>query len=233
MLILVVILKADPKSEVRMPDTAEIALFKEAITVKHSLLVDCYCMVDGLKLYLQQPGDSIIQTCFYNGWKHDYYVTTIFAFALNGSIIACTLNAPGTWHGSTLPHWGSMYSKLQKYWEDHHGKVLMDSAFASNMYKFIIQSSQNVPIMEGHQAMLLGQQATSCRQAAEWGMRGLQGSFPRLKDRIVYEENGERAIILKFMTLLYNYRVRSVGINQILNHYMPSLSIDARYVLGV
>ena len=117
------------------------------------------------------------------------------------------LNTPGTWHDSTLAHWGSMYLKLQKCWEDHHGKVLMDSAFASNMYEFIIQSSQNVPITEGRQAMLLGQQATSCRQAAEWGMRELQGSFSRLKDGIIYEENGERAIILKFITLLYNYRV--------------------------
>ena len=66
MRILVVILKADPKSEVSMPDAAEIALFKEAITAKHSLLVDCYCMVDGLKLYLQQAGDSVIQSHFYN-----------------------------------------------------------------------------------------------------------------------------------------------------------------------
>ena len=144
--ILVVILKVDLKSEVRMPDAAEIALFKEAITVRHSLLVDCYCMVDGLKHYLQQAGDSVIQSHFYNGWKHNHYVTNIFAFAPNGSIIACTLNAPGTWHDSTPAHWGSMYSKLQKCWEDHHGKVLMDSAFASNMYEFIIQSSQNVPI---------------------------------------------------------------------------------------
>ena len=199
MRILVAILKADLKSEVRIPDAAKIALFKEAITAKHSLLVDCYWMVDGLKLYLQQAGDSIIQSCFYNGWIHDHYVTNIFAFALNGSIIICTLNASGTWHDSTLAHWGSMYSKLQKCWEDHHGKVLMDSAFASNMYEFIIQSSHNIPITEGCQAMLLGQQAMSCRQAVEWGMRGLQGLFPRLKDRIVYEEDGERAIILKFI----------------------------------
>ena len=196
MRILVTILKADPKSEVRMPDAAEIAMFKEAIVAKHSLLVDCYCMVDGLKLYLQQSGDSVIQSRFYNGWKHDHFVTNIFAFAPNGSIIACTLNAPGTWHDSTLVHWGSMYLKLQKCLEEHHGKVLMDSAFASNMYEFIIQSSQNIPVTEGRQAMLLGQQATSCRQAAEWGMRGLQGSFPRLKDHIIYEENGKRAIIL-------------------------------------
>ena len=72
-----VILKVDPKSEVHMPDAAEIALFKEAITAKHSLLVDCYCMVDGLKLYLQQAGDSVIQSCFYNGWKCDHFVTNI------------------------------------------------------------------------------------------------------------------------------------------------------------
>ena len=153
--------------QVRMPDAAKIALFKEVIAAKHSLLVDCYCTVDGLKLSLQQAGDSIIQSRFYNGWKHGLFVTNIFAFALNGSIIACTLNAPGTWHDSTLAHWVSMYSKLQKFWEDHHGKVLMDSAFASNKYKFIIQSSQNVRVMEGHQAMLLGQQARSCQQAAE------------------------------------------------------------------
>ena len=73
-----------------MPDAAKIALFKEAITAKHSLLVDCYCMVDGLKLYLQQARDSVIQSHFYNGWKHDHFMTNIFAFALNGSIIACT-----------------------------------------------------------------------------------------------------------------------------------------------
>ena len=202
MQILVAILKADPKSDVRMPDAAEIALFKEAITTKHSLLVDCYCMVGSLKLYLQHAGDSSIQSRFYNGWKHNHFVTNIFAFAPDGSIIAYTLNAPGTWHDSTLAHWGSMYSKLQKCWEDHHGKVLMDSAFASNMYEFIIQSSQNAPTTEGRQAMLLGQQATSCRQAAEWGTQGLQCSFERLNDRIIYEENGEGAMILKFITLL-------------------------------
>ena len=71
MQILVAILKVYLKSEVRMPDAAKIALFKETITAKHSLLVDSYCMVDGSKLYLQQAGDNIIQRHFYNGWKHD------------------------------------------------------------------------------------------------------------------------------------------------------------------
>ena len=70
-------------------------------------------------------------------------------------------------------------------------------------------------------------EATSARQTAEWGMLALQASFPRLKDRFVYEERGERRIVLKMMVLLYNMRARMVGINQILNTYMPRLMWDA------
>jgi hypothetical protein len=73
-------------------------------------------------------------------------------------------------------------------------------------------------------------EATSARQTAEWGMLALQASFPRLKDRFVYEERGERRIVLKMMVLLYNMRARMVGINQILNTYMPRLMWDANDV---
>jgi hypothetical protein len=41
--------------------------------------------------------------------------------------------------------------------------------------------------------LLLHQQATSLRQAAEWGMRAVQSSFSRLKDGILYEESGVEA----------------------------------------
>ena len=57
-------------------------------------------------------------------------------------------------------------------------------------------------------------QATSARQFAEWGIHALHGSFPRLRDRFQYEENGERKAMLLTVVLLYNYRVNKVGINQ-------------------
>ena len=68
---------------------------------------------------------------------------------------------------------------------------------------------------------------TSMSQAAEWGMRSLQSLFPRLGDRLVYEERGERRIMMKMMILLYNFRARLVGINQIENVYMSNLNDDA------
>ena len=107
----------------------------------------------------------------------------------------------------------------------------MDSAFCKARFEYIIKSSQDPPDHLGLEACQVNAQATSCRQCAEWGMRAFQGSFPRIKDRFVYEERGERRLILKFITLLYNYRARKVGLNQILNTYMPHLSADATYLL--
>jgi hypothetical protein len=59
-------------------------------------------------------------------------------------------------------------------------------------------------------------EVTSARQTAEWGMLTIQASFPRIRDRFIYEEHGEQRIVLKMFVLLYNLWARMVGINQIL-----------------
>lgn len=74
-------------------------------------------------------------------------------------------------------------------------------------------------------------QATSARQASEWGMRAFQGTFPRMKDRFVYEEHGERKLMILTTILLFNFRARVVGISQILNSYMPHLGVEANLFL--
>ena len=62
-------------------------------------------------------------------------------------------------------------------------------------------------------------------------MRALQGSFPRLKDRMIYEERGERRLWLEMIVYLFNYRARRVGLNQILNVYMPACWKDVLYLM--
>jgi len=76
-------------------------------------------------------------------------------------------------------------------------------------------------------------QATLMRQAVEWGMRAIQSSFPCLKDTFVYEDTDERRILMKMLCLLYNLRVRSVGINQIKNVFMKQLEEDANNEFGM
>lgn len=96
--------------------------------------------------------------------------------------------------------------------------------YISNLFLFFPDGRNNIDAQgKVRQRSAIHRQATSVRQLSEWGMRGLQGSFPRLKDRLMYEERGERRIILEMIVLLYNYRASTVGINQIQSSFMPHL----------
>ena len=100
----------------------------------------------------------------------------------------------------------------------------MDSAFSKQKFNFLIKLSQSLPVGD-REEILVNRDATSMQQLAEWGMRMFQSSFPRIKDCIIYEEQGERRLILQMLILLFNYRANTVGINQILNVYMPELNV--------
>ena len=55
-------------------------------------------------------------------------------------------------------------------------------------------------------------------------MRGLQGSFPHLKDRILWEERGECKLLMQLVINLFNYRREVVGLNQIATVYKEHLT---------
>ena len=199
----------------------------------YPLLSDVWSTMDGLKLYLQQSGNTEIQARFYNGWTHGHYVTSVFVFCPDGTIPIAFFNVPGSVHDSQVAHWGKVYDKLGAVYDETGGKCTVDSAFGKVNKPYLIKSSQDylvstMPTREEQRLDLQRKrQATSMRQAAEWGMRAIQSSFPRLKDTFVYEDTGERRILMKMLCLLYNLRVSSVGINQIKNVFMKQLDEDA------
>ena len=87
-----------------------------------------------------------------------------------------------------------MYDKLGVVYKETGGKCAVDSAFDKVNQPFLIKSSQDylISTMPTHLEQRLDiqqkRQATSMRQAAEWGMRAIQSSFPRLKDTFVFED---------------------------------------------
>ena len=194
------------EAKVKMPDYDKIELYKAAVAAKHPTLgsENVVCAVDGCKLQIEQSGDRVIQHCFYNGWTHDHYVTNVFVFAPDGTIIAMAINAPGCMHDSSITQMGDIYDKLEHLFLHYDAKTVGDSAYMAKDKEWLIQSSQTVP--DGDlRAIRLHYEATSFRQMSEWGMRAFQSSFPRIKDRLVYEEVGERLVVLKLLALLLNY----------------------------
>jgi hypothetical protein len=57
------------------------------------------------------------------------------------------------------------------------------------------------------------------------GDASLTGIVPAL-DRFIYEENGERRIMMKVWLHLCNLRARRVGINQIRSMYLLALEVN-------
>jgi hypothetical protein len=214
------------------PTAQRIEELKDIVHSHHPALVDVFCVMDGLKLPFEQCHELEEQGMYYNGWTHGHYITNLFVFGVDGRIIKCVLNVPGSIHDSTMCHWGGVYTQLSRIYEETGGKCCVDSAFKSNPNPYLIKSSQDVTRCQSEQEVVEAMQATSLRQAAEWGMRAVQASFPRLKDTIRYEEDAiERKLMSKLVVMLYNYRIEHVGLNQIRNTYVPSWSKDAAYLM--
>ena len=61
---------------------------------------------------------------------------------------------------------------------------------------------------------------TSLRQAAEWGMRALQGTFSRLKSRLTSDKDKREQLLLA-VALIHNFRTHYAGLNQIATVFDP------------
>jgi hypothetical protein len=208
------------------------ALWKEivlSINEKYPALYNCWGAMDGLKLRVEKAGDYQIQNLFFNCWQHDHYISNLFLFSPDGKIRACYINAPGTMHDSTMAKQGSVYDKIDLLFAERGAKIVVDLAFSSEACQSMFKSWQSNIGNQGYvwQNSQLQRQATSVQQLSEWGMRGLQASFPRLKDRLMWEEKGEQRLVLEMIVRLYNYRVSVAGLNQIQSVFMPQLERSA------
>jgi len=127
--VIVEALKSDPLATIAIPSNEKIALYTDAVGAMYPLLSDVWSTMDGLKLYLQQSGNTKIQARFYNGWTHGHYVTSVFVFCPDGTIPIAFFNVPGSVHDSQVAYWGRVYDKLEAVYNETGGKCTVDSAF--------------------------------------------------------------------------------------------------------
>lgn len=228
--ILVKVLKKMDEAKVRLPTNREVRLFQKMIEVKYPKLKNVWGAMDGLKIPLEKAGDNAVQNIFYNGWTGGTYITNLFLFSPDGKIRLAFINAPGSIHDSNMAMLGDVYNKIDAVYESTGGgRIVGDSAFCAKASDAIIKSRQSFFNRDGSisQSGSMFAQATAVRQLSEWGMRGLQGAFPRVKDRIRYEEKGDRKIFLSGLVLLYNIRAHLVGMNQIRTTFLHGEKFQA------
>jgi hypothetical protein len=148
-----------------------------------------------------------------------------------GVIIACKVNAPGSWHDSRVAQ--SIYEKLRTRTPDGY-YLVTDTAFPRGTNQ--IAGRIRAPMKDGSRlssdpaqrkaALAFDRQLLSYRQTAEWGNRALQGCFGRLRVPLDANYSDCRADLLEICFRLHNLRTRMVGINQIRSVYMPIWKAD-------
>jgi len=83
------------------------------VSNRHPYLIDVWCTMDGLKLTLQQSGDTLSRAGYYNGWTQDHYVSSVLCFCQDGTIPIAYINIPGSVHDSQIADYGNIYDKLE------------------------------------------------------------------------------------------------------------------------
>ena len=180
--IVVNILKKDHLARIALPTNDKLEEYRQVIASRHPALQDVWGTMDGLKVMIEEAPDGIVQSRFYNGWKSAHFVTSVFCFAPDGTIPPCFYNVPGCTHDSTVADWGRIYTKLEKFYEETGLKFIIDPAFSSANIPYLIRLSQDYltaddNLQDADDQLLdlqIKRKATSMRQSAEWGMRGVQ-----------------------------------------------------------
>jgi len=122
---------------------------------------------------------------------------------------------------------GIYVTELETVYQRDGGQCTVDSAFGNVNREFSIKSSQELINIRSYCARSTARDATLMHQSAEWGMRVFQSSMPHIKDRMKFEERGERNVTLMVMILLYKLRARMIVINQLNSFYVGAFYRDA------
>ncbi|KAH7930088.1 hypothetical protein BV22DRAFT_1001525 [Leucogyrophana mollusca] len=229
--ILLLTLKQLPEGRIHWPDGDEFQENNDLIVARHPLLTGAFGTMDGLNLAVQTSDDQEIENATYNGWLHDHFVSSVLSFSAQGLIIACRLNAPGSWHDSRVAQ--PIYEKLRTQTPEGY-YLVTDTAFPrgtsqiAGRIKAPIKEGQRLPLdpLERQSLLAFDRQLLSFRQSTEWGMRSLQGSFGRLRVPLEVSYIDKRGDLLETCVRLHNARTEMVGINQIRTVYMPIWKAD-------
>jgi hypothetical protein len=143
-----------------------------------------------------------LQNAYYNGWTCAHYCSSVLTFAPDGTVIHAILNAPGSWHNLNVAE--RLYKKLQHN-TPHGYRVISDTAFprVTNRlgYRIVAPAKRGDKLpkdsIQFAHLKVFNEQLVSACQAAEWGMRSIQGSFSRLKLPMPASDHEYRAQILE------------------------------------
>jgi hypothetical protein len=213
-----------PEAKIVWPSKDTMAQWSAIICVHHPPVKHVIGFVDGVHLPLKCHSKELIQNTYYNGWYISHFMSNIFAFGVDSTIMYCIVNAPGSWHDAVIAE-DLYYHLLDRTPKPYHivsdTTFLLNNALATKIKKPLKQDFCNWPQdpLERAKLFWFNRYLVSYWQVAEWGMGSLQGSFGWLHILIPSDNAHFHQLLLLVICWMHQLQTRLVGMNQIKNVY--------------
>jgi len=216
-------LKRHPLACVRFPNTEQLEYYAQLIHQQEPAVDDVIGFMDGVSLTSEWTSEPVVQNSMYSEYHSDTMVNNLFAYGSDGRVIFCAINFPGSWHdGSIMANFlPNLCKKIGTY------KMCIDQGLTKSGDALDVlvgpishaQAYQLAPNLRPY-LICLSNVYVSLHQASEWGMRGLQGTFPRCKKRLPGNPFTCK-LVIQSIVLVHNFRTETVGFNQIRTVFDP------------
>jgi len=210
-----------PEAAVMWPSPSRIHFYASLIDKNYPNIGDdfggkfSFAFMDGCNFPIQNHGDLNLQNNYYNGAYAGAKVGNLFIWAPDGTIIYAKLNCPGTMADGQIA--SDAYARIEGDVPDGYA-VLADTAFPSLGGKVLRPLKISEALTASPKSQTLSRIVSGMRVPCEWGNRGLQACFPRL--RLPLPVNNElRSQIITTCVLLCNFRTRKMDYGQIRTYY--------------
>ena len=216
-------LRYHPVARIKFPDEQKMRGFADMISLREPSISNVIGFMDGLGLVTEMTSERIQQNAYYCGYDCDTMVNNVLIFGPDGKVFFCAINYPGSWSDGTLT--ARFFTHIKERIGDY--KICVDQGFprSGDATGILVgpipeRSARRLHSAVRDNLIRLSNVYTSLRQASEWGMRGLQGTFPRCKKRLPSDSEKRRRVI-ESIILVHNFRTEIVGKNQISNVFLP------------
>ena len=193
------------------------------VQAREPIVDDIIGFMDGVSMPTQCTSERVEQNAFLCGYDCDTMVNNVFAYGPDGKVFFAAVNFPGSWADGSLTarFLHQMKKRIGNY------KICVDQGFprSGDAYGTFVGPVTRRAARRLHRdirnyLLRISNVHTSLRQASEWGMRGLQGTFPRCKKRLPSDDKLRR-LVLDAIILVHNFRTDYVGYNQIKSVFDP------------
>ena len=156
-------------------------MFASMVQSHENSINDVVGFMDGVSLPTECTSEKITQNAFYSGYECDTVTNNVFAYGPDGKVFVAAINCPGSWADGSVSalFFDSIRRRIGAY------KICVDQGFprSGDAFGILVGPVTKCAARRLHRDLRdyylrVSNVHTSLRQASEWGMRGLQGSFP-------------------------------------------------------